>query len=109
LRYLLYFVIGGGLVSAIAYLGGVGRTLLASFVAMLPALTVLGFLFVHIEGGPLAARDYARGLLVFLPGWVAYVLVMWFGVLRLGLWGALGAGFLLFFLVNLAVLWLAGR
>jgi uncharacterized membrane protein (GlpM family) len=104
LRYLLSFLLGGALISAIAYLGHVGRTLLASFVAMVPVLTLLSFALVYVEAGPLATREFARGLLVFLPGWIAYVVFMWLAVMRLGIWGALAGGLGLFLAINLAML-----
>jgi uncharacterized membrane protein (GlpM family) len=109
LRYLIYSLVGGALIGAIAWLGGRGRTLFASFVAMVPALTLITFIVVHLEGGPLVTRDYARGLLVFLPGWIAYVLFVWLLVVRLGLCGALAGGLALFFGVNLLVLALGAR
>lgn len=109
MRYVVYFLVGGALISAVAWLGGRGRTLVASFLAMLPALTLVTFVVVYLEGGPQVTRDYARGLLVFLPGWVAYVVFMWLAVARLGLCWALAGGVALFLAVNLAILALGVR
>ena len=109
MKFLFYFLLGGAAISAITYLGSVGRTLLASFLATVPVLTLLTSVLIYLEGGPLATRDYARGLLVFLPGYIAYVVFIWLGVVRLGVWGALAGGLGLFFAINLAVLGLGGR
>lgn len=108
MRWLIYFVLGGATITTIAYLSSVGRTLFASFVAMVPVLTLVSFVLVYIEGGLVAAQQFARGLLIFLPGWVAYVAFIWLAALRLGFWGALAGGLVLFFALNLAAIWLSG-
>jgi hypothetical protein len=60
MRYFLYFLLGGGLVSSITYFGAGGRTMLAAFLAMLPVMTILTFALIHFEGGAGATSGYAR-------------------------------------------------
>jgi len=108
MRYLLYFILGGALVSAIAYLGGIGRPLVASFLATAPVLTLLGFILLYVEGGLGATERYAVGLLIFLPGWLAYVCFIWLTASRLGFWPSLAVGVSLFYAINYLTVWLAG-
>lgn len=89
MRYLLYFVIGGTVVSATTWLGSFGRSWLAAFVSTFPALTALTFILIYLNSGVAETIPYARHLLYFVVPWVAYVGLFLLTVDRLGFWAAL--------------------
>lgn len=88
----IYFVIGGSAVTAVAYFGSQGKGLLAAFIAMLPATTVITFIAIYLSGGNHAAQNYAGGLLKVLPAWVLYVGALLLLLPRIGIAGALATG-----------------
>ncbi len=89
LRYLLYFVIGGTVVSLTTWFGSMGRSWLAAFVSTFPALTVITFILIYLNGGIADTVPYAKNLLYFVVPWVAYVGLFILTVEPLGFWVAL--------------------
>lgn len=89
MRYLLYFVIGGTVVSLTTWFGSMGRSWLAAFVSTFPALTVLTFILIYLNSGVGETVPYARHLIYFVVPWVAYVGMFLLTVDRLGFWVAL--------------------
>jgi uncharacterized membrane protein (GlpM family) len=89
MRYLLYFLIGGAVVSLTTWFGSLGRSWLAAFVSTFPALTVLTFILIYLNGGIAETVPYAKHLIYFVIPWVAYVGLFLLTVDRLGFWPAL--------------------
>jgi surface polysaccharide O-acyltransferase-like enzyme len=73
--YILYFVVGGTLVTAVAYVGKHGDGMTAAFVASLPVLFIINMLLLYQNGGVSAGLSYARGALMYLPMFVGCVLL----------------------------------
>ncbi len=73
--YVLYFIIGGTLVTAVAYVGKHGDGMSAAFVASLPVLFIINVLVLYNSGGLSAGLSYARGALMYLPMFVGCVLL----------------------------------
>ncbi len=99
LRLVLYFILGGSVTVLTAYLASLGRGTLSAFVATLPLLTVLSFLLIYAEGGEDTVKEYARGLLIFTPPWIAYVTTVMLATERLGIFKSLGIGVLVYVLL----------
>ena len=93
-KYVLYFLLGGTIVSVSTYLGSQGKSFLAAFVSTFPAITGATFVLIYLNGGNDAIISYAKNLLWFVPPWVVYVVSMIAGVPRFGFWptmiGSLG-------------------
>ena len=89
MRYLLYFVIGGTVVTLTTWFGSLGRSWLAAFVSTFPALTVLTFILIYLNGGIAETVPYAKHLIYFVIPWIAYVGLFLLTVNRLGFWAAL--------------------
>jgi hypothetical protein len=89
LRYLLYFVIGGTVVTLTTWFGSFGRSWLAAFVSTFPALTALTFILIYLNGGVAEPVPYAKHLIYFVVPWIAYVGLFLLTVNRLGFWIAL--------------------
>ncbi len=96
IKYLLYFVLGGSLVSLATYLGAQGRGYLAAFASTFPVMTGLTFVLIYLNGGNEHTLAYAKNLLWFVPPWVAYVSFVIMTVHRVGFWVAILGGFLLY-------------
>src|SRR3989442_4105979 len=96
MRYALYFVIGGTVVSLTTYLGSLGKSWLAAFVTTFPALTGLTFILMYLNAGVEPTVPYARNLLYFVVPWLVYVGFYLVTIDRLGFWFALAGGITLF-------------
>ena len=73
--YVLYFVLGGTLVTAVAYVGKHGDGMTAAFIASLPVLFIVNVFLLYHNGGVSAGLTYARGALLYLPMFVGCVLL----------------------------------
>jgi len=85
-KYALYFLLGGTIVSISTYLGSQGKSFLAAFASTFPAITGATFALMYLNGGSDAIVSYAKNLLWFVPPWIVYVLSMIAGVPRFGFW-----------------------
>ena len=89
MKYGLYFLLGGFIVSASTYVGAQGRGFLAAFTSTFPAITGVTFILIYLNGGQDATMAYAKHLLWFVPPWLAYVSFMILTLNRLGFWPAM--------------------
>jgi len=104
LKYVLYFLIGGAIVSVVTYYASHARTLLAAFLANLPVMTVMTFLMIYLEAGEKAIVPYAKGLIIMLLPWLAYIFAVVFLTGRLGVIPALLIGLSLYLVLAFAIL-----
>jgi hypothetical protein len=88
----VYFVIGGAVVSAATYFGSQAKSLLAAFIAFLPAISIVIICSIYFASGTQAAVSYARSMLILLPPWVLYVVAVILLLPRIGLAGSLIVG-----------------
>jgi len=95
-KYTVYFLLGGTIVSVSTYLGSQGKSFLAAFASTFPAITGATFVLIYLNGGNEAIVSYAKNLLWFVPPWVVYVITMILGVPRLGFWPAMIGSLLLY-------------
>jgi hypothetical protein len=96
MKYALYFIIGGTVVSVSTWAGSLGRSWLAAFVSTFPALTVLTFILIYQNAGEAPTVPYAKNLLYFVLPWMAYVGFYILTVNRVGFWPALTGAVALF-------------
>lgn len=95
-RALLYFVIGGSMVSLSTYYGMTGRGFLAAFISTFPAITGVTIILIYLNGGNELAHIYAKHLLWLVPAWVAYVGILIAGIPRLGFWPTLAVALMVY-------------
>ena len=95
-KYTVYFLLGGTIVSVSTYLGSQGKSFLAAFASTFPAITGATFVLIYLNGGNEAIVSYAKNLLWFVPPWVVYVITMILGVPQLGFWPAMIGSVLLY-------------
>ena len=89
MKYALYFLIGGTVVSLTTWLGSLGHSWLAAFVTTFPALTGLTFILIYLNSGVAPTVPYAKNLLYFVVPWMGYVGFFLWTIDRLGFWLAL--------------------
>ena len=95
-KYVLYFLLGGTIVSLSTYLGSQGKSFLAAFASPFPAITGATFILIYLNGGNDAIVSYAKNLLWFVPPWVVYVVFMIAGIPRFGFWAAMVGSLVLY-------------
>lgn len=98
-NFILYFILGGSIVSAVTFMGSHGKGILAAFVATFPTMTVLTFALIHSKAGHAATVDYARGLLFMTPPWIVYVLCLIMLLPKLGFLKSLTIGVLTYMIL----------
>ena len=101
LKYFLYFLLGGCIVCLVSYFGATKRTLLSSFIATLPCLSLVTFILIYKEGGMHASVSYGKGLILFTPAWLCYVGLAIFLLPRWEMWKALSVSVMAYLLVAL--------
>jgi uncharacterized membrane protein (GlpM family) len=95
-KYLLYFLLGGVIVSVSTYLGSQGKSFLAAFASTFPAITGATFVLIYLNGGNDAIVSYAKNLLWFVPPWTVYVVSMIAAIPRFGFWPAMAGSLVLY-------------
>jgi hypothetical protein len=95
-KYVLYFLLGGSIVSFSTYLGSQGKSFLAAMASTFPAITGVTFILLNASGGGTTTVDYAKNLLWFVPPWAVYVIAMIMGIPRLGFWPAMSGSLILY-------------
>lgn len=95
-KYTVYFLLGGSIVTLSTYLGSQGRSFLAAFASTFPAITGATFVLLYLNGGNEPIVGYAKNLLWFVPPWLIYVTAMIVGIPRLGFWPAMTISMILY-------------
>ena len=95
-KYILYFVLGGTIISVSTYLGSQGKSFLAAFASTFPAITGATFVLIYLNEGNDAIVSYAKNLLWFVPPWTVYVVSMIATVPRFGFWPAMTGSLVLY-------------
>ncbi|MDI6889600.1 MAG: hypothetical protein QMC83_01475 [Thermodesulfovibrionales bacterium] len=99
IKYFLYFLIGGVIVSVVTYFASQAKSLMAAFIANLPVITLITFLTIYFESGQKAVVLYAEGLIIMLFPWLAYISAVIFLTHRLGFIPSLVIGISLYLLI----------
>lgn len=104
LKYLLYFLVGGVVTSAVTYLANGSRGLLAAFVGTLPVITVSTFLLIYFNSGQGAVLSYAKGLIIMIFPWMVFILSVIFLTPKINLFYSLLIGICLQVLIALLII-----
>ncbi len=96
-EYVLTFIIGGAITTAIVYLEAAGFPLLSRLAALFPVFTWLSYVFIGKLAGPQeVSRHSLFVLLGTLVAWVPYMLVIHFLAPRIGSGKAIAAAIAVF-------------
>ncbi len=104
IKYILYFLIGGTVISVVTYFASHARTMVAAFFANLPVLTLITFLTIYYEAGQKAVVPYAHGLIIMLFPWLAYIGSVIYLTPRIGVIPSLLLGILLYLAIAYIVI-----
>ncbi len=104
MKYVLYFVIGGAIVSVVTYLASHAKGLHAAFIANVPVVTVITFLTIYFESDQKAIVSYAKGLIIMLFPWLAYIFAIIFLTEKLGFVPSLVIGLFLYLVTAYLIL-----
>jgi uncharacterized membrane protein (GlpM family) len=102
--FLLYFIIGGVVVSATVFISSEGKGLLAAFIALFPSITFTTFLMIYLESGVDTTLSYAKGLVFLTPAWVIYLLTFVFLIEKIGFYKAIALGISLYVLSSYIII-----
>lgn len=103
-KYIIYFLVGGTIVSVVTYLASHAKGLLAAFVANLPVITLITFLIIYFESGQKSVISYAQGLVIMLFPWLAYIFSIIFLTNRIGFISSLVIGVSLYLLTAFLII-----
>lgn len=103
MKYLLYFLIGGLVVSLTAYYGSNGKGFIAALISMFPSMTVLTFSLIYRAGGQTSVVDYAKNLVYGVPPWVLYVFTVAWLCERIGIWRSLALGIAIYLITSFCI------
>lgn len=92
MKYVLYFIVGGLVVSLTTYYGSKGEGFIAALVSMFPSLTILTFILIYRSGGQASVFDYAKNLAYGVPPWILYVIAVGLLCEHIGIWLSLTVG-----------------
>lgn len=92
------------MVSAVTYLASHAKGLQAAFIANLPVVTVITFLTIYFESDQEAIVSYAKGLVIMLFPWLAYIFSVIFLTDRLGFVPSLVIGVSLYLTIAYLIL-----
>ena len=67
LKFILYFIIGGSILTLVTYFGSKDKGILAAFIALFPMVSLMSILTIYAEAGSLPVLDYVKGLLDSYP------------------------------------------
>ena len=101
---IVYFLIGGIVVSAITYFGSHGKSTLAAFIAMIPCVSVITLCTIYLNSGTAVTVSYAKNMLILLPPWILYVIGVIYLLPRIGLPGSLVVSVAAYVLVSLLIM-----
>ena len=86
IKYGLYFLLGGLLVSVSTYLGAHSKGFFAALASTVPVISGLTFILVYMNAGQEPTLSFAKNLIWLTPPWFLYVGTMIVSVSRLGFW-----------------------
>jgi len=74
-QYILYFLLGGTIVSMVAYLANHGNQVLTILMGNLPVLFMMNIFLAYRVGGTTGSMIYAKGMLAVMPFFIVFILI----------------------------------
>lgn len=103
-KYLLYFILGGTVVSLVSYFASHSKGLMAAFFANLPVITLVTFIIIYVESGQKNVVLYAKSLLIMLFPWLAYIFSVISLSSKIGVIPSLVTGLLAYFVFSYLII-----
>ncbi|MGZ7108950.1 MAG: DUF3147 domain-containing protein [Methanobacterium sp.] len=100
-KYLIYFILGGLIVTLATYFGSEKKGLLAAFFAMFPFVTAFTIYTIYSAAGSEAVGYYVRGLILLTPAWIIYLIIIIYLVPKYNFCISLAAGVAVYMIIAL--------
>jgi uncharacterized membrane protein (GlpM family) len=105
LKFILFFLIGGSILTLVTYFGSKDKGIIAAFIATFPLVTGMSIITIYSEAGSLFVLDYVKGLLILTPVWIIFLLCIFYLLPKQGLLIALGAGVAIYVIVAIILIY----
>ena len=99
LKYLIYFILGGLIVSLATYFGSEKKGLIAAFFAMFPFVTAFTIYTIYSAAGSDAVIYYVKGLLLLTPAWIIYLVIVFYFLPKYDFWISLALGVIIYIII----------
>ena len=101
-KYLLYFIAGGVITTAIVALEESGMPLLSRLAALFPVFTWLAYLFIGQSGTAQQVADHAKFVLIgTIISWIPYMLSIIYFSPKLGVYKSIALSIAIFIIIAL--------
>jgi uncharacterized membrane protein (GlpM family) len=104
LKFILYFIIGGSILTLITYFGSKDKGILAAFIALFPMVTIMSIVTIYSEAGSLPVLDYVKGLLILTPVWIIFLICIAYFLPKQGLLVAIGIGLVIYVVISVYII-----
>jgi hypothetical protein len=104
LKFILYFIIGGSILTLVTYFGSKDKGILAAFIALFPMVTIMSIVTIYSEAGSLSVLDYVKGLLILTPVWIFFLLCVAYLLPKQGLLVAIGIGLAFYIVISIYII-----
>jgi uncharacterized membrane protein (GlpM family) len=104
LKFILYFIIGGSILTLVTYFGSKDKGILAAFIALFPMVSLMSILTIYSEAGSLSVLDYVKGLLILTPLWIIFLLCVTYFLPKQGLFVALVIGITIYIIISVLLI-----
>jgi uncharacterized membrane protein (GlpM family) len=104
LKFILYFIIGGSILTLVTYFGSKDKGILAAFIALFPMVSLMSILTIYSEAGNLPVLDYVKGLLILTPLWIIFLLCVTYLLSKQGLFVALVIGIAIYIIISVLLI-----
>ena len=99
LKYIIYFILGGFIVSLATFFGSEKKGLIAAFIAMFPFLTAFTIYTIYSAAGSQAVLYYIKGLILLTPAWIIYLIIIIYLIPKYNFWASLAVGVAIYMLI----------
>ena len=103
IRYSVYFILGGFIVTIATYFGSEKQGLLAAFFAMFPFVTAFTLFTVYSAAGLDAVSSYILGLLILTPVWILYLICVLYLLPKYGFLISITVGVIIYLIIALII------
>jgi len=104
IKYVIYFLIGGSVVSLVTYFASHSKGLISAFFANLPVITLTTFIIIYFEAGEKNVLIYAKSLFVMLFPWLAYIFSVIFLGSKIGIIPSLLIGLTFYLIISYIII-----
>ena len=104
LKYLLYFIVGGSILTLVTFFGSKDKGIIAAFIALFPMVSLMSIITIYSEAGNLPVMDYVRGLLILTPAWIIFLFCILYLMPKQGLLVAVVVGLAIYIILSVILI-----